>query len=331
MNIQVLRLNSSSYQDHQFLIQEKEALESLPGVSYTNAVAKLNGEDPIILISNTHTDFTQISPSILERTLLLIHPNSGYDNFEKDFIANAQFPIILGNAIRAHAVLEYVMGCLFQHYSPVPHHTHWAENRSWDRKLIRDQKILILGHGHIGQLLKNTLGTFSPNVNVYDPFEDEDHSQSLYSKLDDRIVKNSTVVIVACNLNKTSEHMVNADFFSKINNEAVIINAARGGIVEENDLTHFLQKNPKAKAYLDVFQTEPFSPGHLVSLENVNKTSHIAGVHKRLNKDIIQFEFHMVKQFLKHYQDNQQEAFVRDYNECLLKADENYIDQTVAK
>jgi D-3-phosphoglycerate dehydrogenase len=253
----------------------------------------------------------------------MIHPNSGHDNIKQDFVKEASFPIILGNPIRSNAVCEYTLSCLFHHYTKIDNHLHWSHDRVWDRKLLRDQRVLILGYGHIGKILKASLSPLCREVLVYDPFH-EDSDESVIQEFDKEIFNDIDVLLVSANLNHSSHQLVNHEVLKRLSSDAVIINPARGEIVKESDLVQFLQKNPKATAYLDVFEEEPFEPGYLHDLPNLNKTSHIAGVFERLNNDIISFEYLIIKDFLKYYRGHELSDFKEEYAECILK-DETFI------
>lgn len=319
MNIQIFRTNASSYQNAQFFAKEKRVLEEIPGVSYKTSLKELENNIPIVLITNTHTKPREISRNILEKTVLMIHPNSGHDNICKEFVSSSDFPIIVGNPIRANAVAEYTLACIFKEYTPIPQHQHWSSDRTWERSLLRDQKILILGHGHIGKILFNTLNTLSPQTKVYDPFIDKKEIQpSIYKDWDETLFKDITILIIAASLNPTSYNLINTNVLNQLSPNCLIINPARGGIIKEADLVHFLQKNPKSKCYLDVFDKEPFKPGYLNEVTNLNKTSHIAGVYNKLNNDIISFEYLVLKDFIEYYGQNKTQEFPLEYQECLL-------------
>jgi D-3-phosphoglycerate dehydrogenase len=319
MNVQIYRTNASSYQNPSFFVQEKSILERIEGVKYIQSLNEINNEDPFILITNTHTKSNEIPKVLLDKTILIIHPNSGHDNFPIEFVKNSKFPIVLGNPIRSHAVAEYIIGCIFNHFTKIENHLHWSNTRTWERKLLRDQKVLILGNGHIGKVVKSSLSSLCREVKTYDPyvenqFSHPDHAESY----DKNMFKGIQVLILAQSLNESSTQMINNDVFKLVDPECLIINAARGSLIQEEQLIHFLQKNPKAFAYLDVFEDEPFKPGHLHDIKNINKTSHIAGVYKKLNQDIISYEFHIIKEFLAYMNENNEEQFSKDYKECLL-------------
>jgi D-3-phosphoglycerate dehydrogenase len=319
MNVQIYRTNASSYQESAFFQKEKEVLERIEGVSYIKSLNEVNNQDPFILLTNTHTKPEQLPKVLLDKTILIIHPNSGHDNFPVDFVKNSPFPIVLGNPIRSHAVVEYTLSTLFHHYTKIENHLHWDDHRLWNRKLLRDQKVLILGHGHIGKVLSRALEPLCREVVVYDPYQENQFQNSrLKNQYSAEMFDGVQLLILAASLNETSQHLVKADVLKRLDSECVIVNPARGGLIKEDDLIHFLQKNPKAYAYLDVYEQEPFKPGYLHDLKNINKTSHIAGVYENLNKDIISFEFHIIKEFLQYYRENKSASFTEDYKECLL-------------
>ena len=100
MNFQVYRTHASSYQDSKYLANEKKVLEEISDVNYIQTLQQYQPGSKIILITNTHTDPHLIPERILKETVLMIHPNSGYDNLSDEFRRSAEFPIIIGNPIR---------------------------------------------------------------------------------------------------------------------------------------------------------------------------------------------------------------------------------------
>lgn len=321
MNVQIYRTNASTYQAPNFFQKEKDALEKIEGVKYIKSLNEVNNDDPFILLTNTHTKPEQLPKVLIDKTVLVIHPNSGHDNFPVEFVNNSLFPIIIGNPIRSHAVVEYTLSTLFHHFTKIENHLHWDDNRLWNRKLLRDQKVLVIGNGHIGKTLARSLEPLCRELQVYDPFQENQFQNSnLITTYSDEIFDGAQLLILAASLNDSSKHIINSQVLKRLDPECVIINPARGSLLKEDDLIHFLQKNPKAFAYLDVFEEEPFKPGYLHDLKNINKTSHIAGVYEKLNKDIISFEYQMIKEFLDYYRTNETHKFAIDYKDCLLKS-----------
>ncbi len=162
MKVQVYRTNSSSYQDGNFFREEKAALESIPGVSYIQSLSEFSKDSPFVLISNTHTVPSELPSELLDETVLWIHPNSGYDNFSKRFVEKSKFPIILGNPVRAAAVTEYILGCVFKHFTSVPNHAYWSEDRKWKPLSFKRPKGSYLWHGSYRKNSLSSAAAFVP-------------------------------------------------------------------------------------------------------------------------------------------------------------------------
>ena len=321
MTIQVYRLSASTYQDSSFFTKESELLNSIDGIRYINSMSELSDVEPYILLSNTHTNPQDIPEQILSHTIAIIHPNSGYDNFDIPFVEKANFPIILGNPIRSHPVAEYILGCLFQHFVSIPNQLHWNTMRKWDRSLLRDQNILILGQGTIGKILSSTLTNLTRRVVTYDPYKKEQLLKTKkITELSKENIEKQNVVIFTQSLNEENANKFDRSFFDSLRNDTLIINAARGGFIIEAELQRYLSNNPKAFAFLDVFQDEPYSPALFSKLSNINKTSHIAGVHSKLNDDILNFEYQIVSEIAKYKKENKLEQFTEDFKELSLKS-----------
>lgn len=293
-SFQVVRTHFSPYQHHSFAETEKKALESIEGVQYT-ALENLNSDSSVILVTNTHTILSQLPATVLKNTKLIVHPNSGYDHFEKDAALWSDIPVVVGHTIRAPAVAEYTLGCLFQGSQEIPQHLTWDKKRTWDRKLVRDMTIWVYGAGHIGTTVASTLKALGAKVTVLDPYK---NNSPLASWKDGSRI-NVDAHLLCCSLNASSYHMFNEEFFRSLRPDAIIVNGARGKLIDESALKDFLRSHPKAQAFLDVFEEEPFS-NEWIGVPQVWKTSHIAGVSQDLDQRILDFETRVIEDFVLH-------------------------------
>lgn len=299
MKIQVFRLGISGYQANDFTIRESEVLNHIDEVSYVHSASSLNFEDDIILITNTNVDFDKIADNILEKTILMIHPNSGHDGISSEFIGKAKFPIVTGNDIRSNAVSEYILSCLFHHFTPIPNNIVWDDKRIWKRKRIKDLKTLILGYGHIGKVLYQSLNPLIDDLVVYDPkILTNDLTPKLSNSFDLKLFKDVEVLILACELNEKSAGFINTEILDMLSSSALIVNPARGALIEQEDLETYLQNNPNSMAYIDVYKNEPFTFKDFKGVKNINKSSHIAGVFNNIDEEIIHFEKNIITDFL---------------------------------
>jgi len=296
----LIRLDASAYHDKDFFQKEESMAASFNLQYFLGAESFLSStplikDDSVALISNTHTQPDQLPEELLERTALWIHSNSGYDNFVASFVAKAQFPIIVGNPIRAHAVAEYILAQLFEHFGLLKHQLLWDRSRKWERPLLKNKNILICGAGLIGSILKGSLSPLCKELHVFDPFVNLDDEKNLGSFLK----KSPTIdiILIACSLNSSSHHLIDNDILKQLSADFLLINAARGGLVDELALLTFLKDNTKARAVLDVFEAEP-TPADYPKLPNLKRTSHVAGVSAKLDDEIITFENQILSRFL---------------------------------
>jgi D-3-phosphoglycerate dehydrogenase len=318
MQIQVFRTDRSSYQSDDFIKMEKELFNGVhEKLHYTSNIEDLNPENSFILITNTHTDIDELPQAILDNTLLMIHPNSGYDNIHKNFINIAKFPIITGNIIRCQAVCEYVLSCLFHHFTPIKNFTHWPSTRDWDRKLLRDQKILIYGYGHIGKALEEALKGISTEVYFLDPTLKLNPLKKYYSSLENVEVSSFDIHIIAASLTDSSENLFNETHLQACKKDSLIINPARGEIINTKDLEK-LSTLKNFSLFLDVFEKEPYPPAYLSEIKNLNRTPHIAGVYDDLCKDILEFELFITKTFLSYLMKDSLDDFKKEFHHSIL-------------
>lgn len=296
-SFQAVRTHLSPYQHPDFMQMEKSLLENLPGIEY-RPLEKLHPDKEIILLTNTHTKLSQLPGSLFSRTRLIVHANSGYDNFSgpPEESLWEKIPVVIGHTIRAQAVVEYSLGCLFEATQSLPQHLIWNKGRHWSRELLKDIPVCIFGYGHIGSKLAATLTALGVQVTIVDPFIQEcPHPHFKYwQELD---LKKIRVVISCMGLNATSRKLFNEDFFAKAHESLIFINGARGGLVDEVALKNFLRSHPEAWAFLDVFENEPFGD-EWHNFPQVWKTSHIAGVHQKLDQGILDFEHTVLSDFL---------------------------------
>lgn len=288
------RLSVSKYHKPSFQQKEKDVLYGIQGMTLSAS--------NVILITNSNTNLEELDQELLKKTVLLVHPNSGHDNISSQFIKKSHFPIIIGNTIRANAVSEYILSCVFKFFCSLPSSNIWEDGRLFDRKLLKDSKILIIGYGHIGKIVHASLSHLTTTVDVLDPHKAA-RNMIIHSHLDELNLGDYDVIIMACSLNETTKHMIDESLLSKLKKNVLIINAARGKLINECDLVSFLKMNPGSFAFLDVFENEPYRQPKDFWPKNCFKTSHIAGVYKNLDEEIINFEKSVINLFINNKKD----------------------------
>ena len=313
MSFKVYRMDVSPYQASTFKHLEKKELESLNNIQYIDSIF----ENPNILITNSNSKIESIPGKVFSQLKLIIHPNSGYDNYSSEFVRECPCPIVVGNPIRQHAVANYIHSCLFHRFSQVPFSGNWDLKRTWKRKLLINQNVLLIGLGHIGKIIEKSLSPLVNKIHVVDPY------QGKLKYLNKAPLSDCNIVIVCAGLNPTSKNIIQKEILKSLPKHVTIINGARGKLIQQEDLFEFLKDQPQSAAYLDVFQTEPFN--EKIPLKNLFRSSHIAGVFTGLDQSILDFEKKVLQHFIQY--EDAPHTFLALYKDLILKyrINENFL------
>jgi phosphoglycerate dehydrogenase-like enzyme len=138
----------------------------------------------------------------------------------------------------------------------------------------------LIGFGRIGRAVIQKLSGFKMNVRVYDPYVDAaviEGGGGAKVTLEE-LLKAAQFVLVACPLNDETRGLVGEKELRMMRPDAVLVNSARGGIVDEKALVRALREHWILAAALDVVANPPLDPSdELLSLENLNITPHVGG------------------------------------------------------
>ena len=159
-----------------------------------------------------------------------------------------------------------------------------------------NKNILIAGFGRIGKaLIKRCLG-FEMNVFIYDPYISKEIIENQGGKKVENLIKASMdmdIVSLHIPLNDETKNIVNYELLKSMKKNCIIINAARGGILNEVDLDRALNEGLIFGAGLDVFETEPPSKNNpLLKNKKVFLSPHAAAFTEecmiRMGKETVQ-------------------------------------------
>jgi len=216
-------------------------------------------------------------------------------------------PSIGANAV---SVAEYVIAtAMILLRGPTYFATKDVVAGAWDRPKfagsteIGGRTMGIVGFGSIGQVVGERARGMGMEVIAYDAIMPADHpawDNARRVELDD-LVAQSDVISLHCPKLPETIDLIDADQFSRMKSEAVLINSARGGIVNEADCAAALRARELAGAALDTMDVEPITPevGALFQgIENLILTPHVAGVTKDSNRRIAEVAAENVRRVL---------------------------------
>ena len=138
--------------------------------------------------------------------------------------------------------------------------------------LLHGKTVGLIGCGRIGSYLAGLLSSFGCIILGYDPFIDKSDNFSLVGL--EKILSDADIISLHIPYNRENHHFINAERIQNMKKGALLINAARGGLVDEDVLYKALASEHLGGAALDCFEQEPYT-GKLKELDNVLLTAHI--------------------------------------------------------
>lgn len=146
-------------------------------------------------------------------------------------------------------------------------------------RLLASQVVGIIGYGRVGKRVGQLLGAFGAQTIAYDIFCDSLFADTECLASLDELLERSTVVTLHIPYNQENHHLVNREFIHKMRSGSILVNASRGGLVDEQALYEAIVSGHLAGAALDTFEEEPYK-GQLINLPQVALTPHMGSYAK---------------------------------------------------
>ena len=196
----------------------------------------------------------------------------------------------------AESVADQTMGYIISECRFISRHSHEIKMGKYFEKLesegrlkyldsfnwmeLNGKTLGLIGFGQVGTRVAKRAHAFGMNVIVYDPYIETSILGSAGCacvKLD-HLLKDSDFISIHAKLTPETHHMINDETLPKMKKTTVLINTARGEIIDEDALFRALSKGVIASAALDVFEQDPIQwDNPLIQLDNVTITPHSAG------------------------------------------------------
>jgi D-3-phosphoglycerate dehydrogenase / 2-oxoglutarate reductase len=250
------------------------------GADRTELLAAITDVDAILVRSATKVDAEALAAA--KNLKVVARAGVGLDNV--DVKAATQTGVMVVNAPTSNIVsaAELAVALLLsaaRHISPA----HAAlRNGEWKRSKytgieLYEKTVGIVGLGRIGVLVAQRLAAFGMSVIAYDPYVQAGRAAQMGVRLVDLDTLLAEADFISVHLPKTPETagLIGEVELAKAKPSLVIVNAARGGIVDENALYSALKEGRIAAAGVDVYAKEPCTDSPLFELENVVATPHL--------------------------------------------------------
>jgi len=175
----------------------------------------------------------------------------------------------------------------------IPRGTSSLKAGRWDKKLLQGREVFnkvlgVVGYGKIGSIVADRARGLKMRVIVYDPFVSPEQIQKdgFESATVEDLYRKADYITIHVPKIKETTGLLNKNAFDQMKDGVMVINCARGGIVDENDLNEAIAAGKVAGAALDVFETEPPGTCSLVEHENVICTPHLGASTKEAQTNV---------------------------------------------
>ncbi len=255
-------------------------------------IEKIIGDYDALIIRSA----TKVSAALLEKASKLKvvgRAGSGLDNV--DTPAATKKGVVVMNTPGGNTVTtaEHTIGMIFACARMIPQAYASLKAGKWEKKKFEgvelfDKTLGIVGLGAIGGVVANRCAAMGMKILAFDPFISAEKAKSLGIELADleTIWRRSDFITLHTPKTKETAGMVNKATIAKMKDGVRIINCARGGIVNEQDLFEALKSGKVAGAAFDVFEKEPPENHPLLTLDNFIATPHLGASTREAQENV---------------------------------------------
>ena len=239
-------------------------------VEITDDISEKNLKTKILGCDGVSVRIAKLSGEVMQeaKNLKIVSRHGvGYDNIDLKYAKERDLKIAITANANAVTVAEHVMFNLLNIskrkdlFDKTVREGNFKDRNKLPKTIeLWKKNFLIVGFGRIGQaLIKRCLG-FEMNVYVFDPFVSKEKIESMKGKKVENLeetIKTMDVISLHMPLTEKTKNLINYELLKKMKKNCIIVNAARGGIVNEVDLDRALNENLIFGAGIDVFEKEP--------------------------------------------------------------------------
>ena len=239
------------------------------------------------------THLAPLSDAMLKRLpdlKLVAVSRGGPVNIDMQATKNRGITVVNSPGRNASAVAEFTIGAMLAETRRIRVGHETLRQGEWRGDLYRadrtgrelkEMTVGLIGYGQIGTRLTSMLMAFRPRILVADPYVNlsSEHQAAGVEQVSlDTLLTESDIVSVHARVTEETKHIINAESLAKMREHSLLINTARGPLVDYPALTKALKAGKPAAAMLETFDIEPPPADmELLSLPNVTLTPHIAG------------------------------------------------------
>lgn len=226
----------------------------------------------------------------------------GYDNYDVDYLNQKNIWLSHTPHVLTETTADLAFTLLMSAARKVPYLDHWTKSGEWKRTVsqaqfgqdIHGKTLGIIGLGNIGAAIaRRGLYGFNMNILYHNRREKLEMAQPLnaqYRSLE-QLLQQSDFVVVAVDLNAESKALLSTEQFDLMQSHAVLVNIARGSVIDEQALIQALKDRKFFAAGLDVYEKEPLQTSELFQLDNVVTLPHVGSATAETRKKMAELAY----------------------------------------
>jgi D-3-phosphoglycerate dehydrogenase len=262
------------------ILRGDHEVDERPGLSREELLASLPDYDALIVRSQVKVDAAVIAAGT--RLQVIGRAGVGVDNVDLDAATRAGITVVNAPTGNTIAAAEHTLALLYGVARKIAAADASVRRGEWKRVQftgleLRGRILGIVGLGKIGQAIADRARAMEMTVLAADPFitaeQAAHHGVELVSF--DALLLRSDVVSVHVPLSRATRHLISHEQLARMKPGAILLNVARGGVIDEAAVAHALREGRIAGAGIDVFEVEPPTDSPLLGAPNTLLTPHL--------------------------------------------------------
>ena len=223
--------------------------------------------------------------------------SAGVDRVPLNYIKENKIQLYNAKNVYSVPMAEWVVLKILEIYKKSKNFWKNQENHTWkkERELfeLTNKNIGIIGFGDVGNEVSKRLKAFGTNITAINRSKVDSKYIDKYVPLSelDNILPEMDIIILTIASTPETKHLINKQQLNLMHNNAVLINVARGDLINQEELIKSLDDNKFHGVALDVFEEEPLKESPLWDYENVHITPHNSFVSKNNNRRLFKIIF----------------------------------------
>ena len=270
------------------IIPDGFMVETLDELSYECLLRQSIDADYLLVSGRLPIDKGVLSAA--EHLKMIQRTGVGTEMLDLDAIKTQGIPVYVNAGVNAQSVAEHTVTLMLSAIKRLPQINAQAHNRIWKKQQtgvttheLKGKTVGLVGMGNIGRLVAAMLQPFSVKVIYTDVYRQTEQVEAnlclTYCDSFEAMLPHCDIVSFHCPLTKENTEMLNKKTLAMMKQDAMVVNTARGKLINPDDLYEALKTGHISAAALDTHYEEPLKESYkLVELDNVILTPHIGGL-----------------------------------------------------